>query len=698
MDACFQGEWICAAQFADLKPLALFHREHEELKEYTHDENLKNFHMLVQKKFTLCKPGGVITMRITADDYYKLYINGRFVGQGPAPGYYFAYYFNEFDITPFLTDGENLLTVHVYYQGLINRVWNSGDYRMGLIADIFTDDGTVLLSTDGTWEYAVDPSYVSKRTTGYKTQYLEDVDSRLTPADWKPVSEKQADYTFVPEPVKAVQVYEVKPVLSCRLSDGGWFYDFSTELTAGLKITASGKSGQRLRILCGEELSEDGRVRYQMRSSCEYEEFWTLKEGENLLEQYDYKAFRYVELVPEDGAEFAVDSVTALMRHYPFSENACTLETSDTVLKTVFELCKTGVKLGAQEVFVDCPGREKGQYLGDLTVTAAAHLYLTGDGSLMKKALENMAQSLTFTPGMLAVAPGSLMQEIADYSLQFPLSVWRYYVFSGDYVFLKQMSEPCKSVLDYFRKYRRPDGLLLNVDEKWNLVDWPQNLRDDYDFPLTKPVSEGCHNVINAFYVGAVQTVERMERELLLPCTDESARLKEAFNKCFFRPALGVYADSETSDHASLHSNCVPAFYGLCPKGYEKSVSALLIQKGLCCGVYMAFFLLKALSRLGEYGAVYDLITSTGEASWYNMAREGGTACFEAWGKDQKWNTSLCHPWASAPVTVLIEELIGLTLYPDKTYTVTPHLPQKLKYLEMNLPVRNIHFRVKREE
>lgn len=72
----------------------------------------------------------------------------------------------------------------------------------------------------------------------------------------------------------------------------------------------------------------------------------------------------------------------------------------------------------------------------------------------------------------------------------------------------------------------------------------------------------------------------------------------------------------------------------------------------------MAYFLLKALCRLGRHMDAYSLIVSQGEHSWYNMVREGATTCFEAWGKDQKWNTSLCHPWASAPISVLAEDIL----------------------------------------
>lgn len=58
---------------------------------------------------------------------------------------------------------------------------------------------------------------------------------------------------------------------------------------------------------------------------------------------------------------------------------------------------------------------------------------------------------------------------------------------------------------------------------------------------------------------------------------------------------------------------------------------------------------------MGAKDLVYDLLTNKTEHSWYNMLKEGATSTFEAWGKDQKWNTSLCHAWASAPVPVLME-------------------------------------------
>ena len=110
-----------------------------------------------------------------------------------------------------------------------------------------------------------------------------------------------------------------------------------------------------------------------------------------------------------------------------------------------------------------------------------------------------------------------------------------------------------------------------------------------------------------------------------------------------------------------------------------------MVQKGIVCGVYMSYFLLRGLCRLGRYEDVYKMITSTSQNSWYNMVREGGTTCFEAWGKDQKWNTSLCHPWGSSPIVVLIEDLLNVSL--DGTVG-KPRIPKWAGKIEMTIPTK----------
>ena len=106
-----------------------------------------------------------------------------------------------------------------------------------------------------------------------------------------------------------------------------------------------------------------------------------------------------------------------------------------------------------------------------------------------------------------------------------------------------------------------------------------------------------------------------------------------------------------------MHSNVLPAFYGFSEPEAREEILRMIREKGLACGVQFSYFVLKACAMLGDYGLEYALVVNDSEHSWVNMLREGATTLFEAWGKDQKWNTSLCHPWASAPVIAVWEDL-----------------------------------------
>jgi len=696
----WQAHWICDPRFAELEPINVFKKELDPPDPALQAAHPKNQHMYVRRSFHLDSAAREGLLDITADDYYKLYINGHYVGQGPAPSYPFHYAVNRYSVSDWLRPGENVIAVHVYYQGLINRVWNSGDGRQGLIAELFLD-GQWFVGTDAHWKYWPAQEYTGETTIGYDTQFPENIDSRLHPLGWRrpgfddsawrcPEEKHSHDYQFYYQATPPVQVYSLRPRKVRAVSLGRYFVDMGHEITGSLRMKAKGKPGQKVENRCGEELEEGSAasVRYRMRCGCTYQEQWTLSGEEDTLEHFDYKAFRYAEIIDPNGA-VDIDSVQAEVRHYPFDEGAAHLRSSDPRLDAIWGICSRGVQYGCQEGFLDCPSREKGQYLGDLTITAQAQVYLTGDLRLFRKSIEDFARTAFVCPGLLAVAPGSYMQEVADFSLQWPLQLLLYYKHSGDKEFLRDMLPVVEGLETYFRRYERDDGLLERVWDKWNLVDWPQNLRDNYDFPLEKPIGPGVHNVINAFYCGMLQAAHQIRGILGLDSDRRYARVEESYHRAFYRSERGVFADSETSSHASLHSNALALYFGLVPEDAVGSVVNLLEQKGLACGVYMSFFVLKALSKAGRRDLMYRLLTNDSEHSWNNMLREGATTCFEAWGKEQKWNTSLCHPWASAPIIVMIEDVLGLEpAVPGwGEIKIAPHVPPSLNDLQLQIPL-----------
>src|SRR5690554_284781 len=297
----WQAVWIQDPQFAGLKPYSMLHKEQELIK-HEHPDHLKNRHTLFRKTFTLSELPNQAVLELTADDYYKLYMNGKFVTQGPAQGYPFHYYYNRLDILPYLQEGDNVVAVHVYYHGSVNRSYNSGDLRQGMIAELQWDDEVQIIS-DHSWHTTESSAYGQGAAIGYETQYLEMIDSRLVHKGWTlpgyddsdwgwAVPAPSTDYTLVLQPTPPLSVYEVRPAISKKLDSGHYLIDFGSEITGQFTMKASGHTGKSVVIRCGEELNPNGlSVRHELRCNCTYEEVWTLSgdAGES-PHFYDYKA------------------------------------------------------------------------------------------------------------------------------------------------------------------------------------------------------------------------------------------------------------------------------------------------------------------------------------------------------------------------------------------------------------------------
>ena len=656
-----QGKFICHKDFENLKPIDVFHKELSPNQTEKHAENLYNRHTLFRKKVVLGKASKAI-LKITADDYFKLYINDVYVTQGPPPSYPNHYYFMEIDVTPFLKEGVNTFAVHNYYQGLINRVWVSGDLRSMFWCELYLD-GKVALVSDESWLTATHTGYSSCGIIGYETAFAERYDSSakevgfekelFDDSQWKPASiYKQTDYILQKSPIQPLSVYLKKPIYTERKGEV-LFVDFGQEMVGYLTAKAKGKQGDKVLLRFGEELNPDGSIRFDMRCNCRYEEEWILSGKEDVLDQFDYKAFRYCEIMMPEGA--SVCDVKMQVRHYPYEKKAV-YETDNEQLRKVLQLCENTIKYGTQEVFVDCPTREKGQYLGDVCVSGRAQCVLTGDTTLIKKAIIDFCGSAFICKGVMAVSTSSFMQEIADYSLLLPALILWVYKRDNDKDFLRLTFPYITGVYEYFMQYSQEDGLIEGVKEKWNLVDWPDNLRDGYNFPLTKPISPGKHNVLNAFWIGFLKAYQDICEILGEAVNIAIDNVEKSFINAFYNKETGLYCDSTQKTHSAVHSNVLPLLFdiGMSETKERKIVEYICQKKLTSMGVYMAYFTLAALMKHGEREKAELLAADKG--AWLNMLVEGATTTFEAWGKNQKWNTSLFHPWATAPLIVFAKD------------------------------------------
>lgn len=651
-------KFICHPDFFDLEQIDLFHKESDINHIPHHPESLKNKHILYRKKFILRKIN-CATIKITADDYYKLYINNKFVTMGPAAAYPQSYNYNEIDVTRFLKRGENVIAVHTYYQGLINRVWVSGDLNHMLWCELSVNRKTELVS-DESWKCTYHTGYTPIEMIGYYTGYTECYDSRSAEtsfsvleyddASWRHASIcKPTNHKLVKQETMQIDVYRIKPK-SILITDYGYHIDLGQEMVGYLSVVAIGNEGDEIILRYSEELDKNGRVRYNMRCNCKYEEKWILSGDVDQLDNYDYKGFRYAEIhIPQN---VMIKDISMTVRHYPFTLRY-NYKTDNQELNRILELCINTIKYGTQENFIDCPTREKGQYLGDVSIAGRAHSILTDDPTLMKKAILDFCNSSFICPGIMAVSCSSYMQEIADYSLQLPASALWVYRFDNDIDFLRQVEPYLTKMYEYFLTFACENGLIHNLTEKTNIVDWPMNMRDEYEYPDNDNTGRGLHNVINAFWYSAVVSLDKIYKALGIRKNSIAEKIKSSFYESFYKSELGLFADNPTSLHTSIHSNILPLLFGICDGNdiLIDSIINLLTKKRLTSmGTYMSYFALAALIKHGRYGLAEELACD--KDAWLNMLNEGATTTFETWSKDKKSNISLFHPWSVAPLIV----------------------------------------------
>ncbi|MBP9901630.1 MAG: hypothetical protein KBH45_09230, partial [Verrucomicrobia bacterium] len=79
--------------------------------------NSYNQTIIAQKKFTLGEARQA-TLRITADSFYRLFINGHWVNDGPGRSWPEHFQYDVIDATPFLVVGANEIRVVARYFGV----------------------------------------------------------------------------------------------------------------------------------------------------------------------------------------------------------------------------------------------------------------------------------------------------------------------------------------------------------------------------------------------------------------------------------------------------------------------------------------------------------------------------------------------------------------------------------------------------
>ncbi|RMD97497.1 MAG: hypothetical protein D6814_09370, partial [Calditrichaeota bacterium] len=124
-------------------------------------------------------------LHITANSRYRLFINGRILGQGPPRAWPQHYLFDQYDLGPYLVQGANVLAVLVHYWGIGNMQWLPA--MPGLLAALelkFPHTHEILV-TDEHWRVAEENAYLyPTQRINVQMGFEEQFDARRSSPDW----------------------------------------------------------------------------------------------------------------------------------------------------------------------------------------------------------------------------------------------------------------------------------------------------------------------------------------------------------------------------------------------------------------------------------------------------------------------------------------------------------------------------------
>ncbi|MEP6755834.1 MAG: family 78 glycoside hydrolase catalytic domain [Chthonomonadales bacterium] len=667
--------------------------------------DVRDAYRLFRKTFTIKSRPKQALLKITADSEYRLFVNGAYVGRGPAPNPPSYICLDEQDVSKYLTSGTNTIAVIAYHLGIPSFPRVQG--RAGLFASLSLPDGPVV--TDATWKTSKawwTPSDIkfspfreycetlvgADEPTGWTTSKFKDAGWQsaveLGPAGTAPwthfvdrdipfpmhraATPTAVMFTSIPmggtmDQKNAADILARQPELpaptgfdgaSLLTSKGLLFLgdgpgiavgvDFGQEVSGFPELTfESYKAGAIVDVGYGEGLETNGKISVKRQGNPDADRF-ILAQGRQTLRVFHHRAFRYMVILVR-GGHVKVSTPTIIESGYPVQYKG-TFKSSDPQLNQIWTVGRRTMQICMDQGFMDCPWRERGQYIGDGLAEGAVAQYAFGDTALMRRFLRQ-AQYVQPEDGMLEPAyPSDWIalhgtrgpNRIPGYGALWVVMLEEYAKNSGDRELLQELWPVVTKQLGWFDKYRLTNGLLGPVPE-WNFIDWadlkPDSALASLNLQYLMSLRAGAEigNILGrrTFYAGIAD------------------RLAVAFEKAHWDQNRKLYRDADGL--YTQHTNALALLTVVNDQKRADDVIRNMYDADLKKpeSPYFEGYVLKGLCRWGAHPKAMQVIRER----WGNMVDKGATTFWESYAA--QW--SLCHAWSCEPVALLSRDILGVT-------------------------------------
>ena len=269
-------------------------------------------------------------------------------------------YFETMDITPFLKQGENELTVQLGggynkdYSRWGDRYFTPKGLR-AMIVLIYRDGTRERIATDEGWCWQDSPVTANGLYLG------EEYDARRAFTKTRPAviaPEHAPKGRLMPDEMPSVTVIEELAPVSQWEIDGGTLYDFGKNMQGVCRIAVCASEGCTLSMQYAELITPEGRIDLFTNRRARAMDIYTCAgTGEESYQPaFTYHGFRYVFV--KSTAPVTEFHITALFFSADVGERAY-FTCSEPIVNRMHELCTTSFRANLVSIPTDCPVRDE---------------------------------------------------------------------------------------------------------------------------------------------------------------------------------------------------------------------------------------------------------------------------------------------------------------------------------------------------
>lgn len=662
-------------------------------------EDMGDICPVFQKKWNTEKHVKKAELYLTALGVYEARLNGSRVGEYVlAPGwtaYEKRLQYQKYDVTDLLKE-ENELTI------TLGKGWYSSNMpgwemskdrirrtarRTGILGELSLtyEDGTEeKISTDSTWNCAQSQIRFSEIYDG------EICDASYSVKGWEPSAEFEGPWETLilqeGEEIREMERVEAKSVFTTPA--GETVVDFGQEVTGYVEFTVDAKAGDRIKILHGEVLDQDGNFYNANYRSAKAELIYTCREGMQTWHPVlTFFGFRYLKLEEFPG-ETKPEQFTAIVVYSNMKQTG-RIRCSNSELNQLFSNIFWGQKGNFLDVPTDCPQRdERLGWTGDAQVFIKTASYNYDTEKFYKKWLHDLAAEQRSDGAVGQVIPDYLPEGApsAAWGDAAVICPWQVYLTYGEKEVLEDQFESMKKWVDYITGATKDDGLWTGGE---HFGDWL-----GLDAPVGSYKGSSREDFIaSAFYAYSTELVVKAGKVLGRDVSAYEGLYKKIVDT--FRKTYPVY---------HTQTEYILAIWFRLAENLQKSADELaeLIQKDgsqMRTGFVGTPYILHVLSRYGYTKLAYTLLLRKEYPSWLYSVEKGATTIWEHWDgimeNGEFWSTdmnSFNHYAYGAVADWVYEEAAGIHVEEEapgfeKIY-IEPKADDRLEWLEASIQTR----------